>query len=222
MTPAILDHQLNGTDWDRLGNDDPDLSPHAIYPRGRRRRVGGGRRPRRRRLAGAGHGHRPAGPGGRRPTWPSARRPAGPARGDRRGHHRLDRRASARATPRRSSRRPAYPPTPCCTPARREDPQLAHLHHVVTVPHEGQPDRVDRADPHRAHPHATRARATSPPWASTPSTSCATCSATHPSGSPPSEPQERWAASRSAAGADRWTPRLSTSRWSSPAQGRSG
>lgn len=32
MTPAIVDHQLNGTSWDRLGNDDHELFPHAVYP----------------------------------------------------------------------------------------------------------------------------------------------------------------------------------------------
>ncbi|MDH4365823.1 MAG: CoA transferase, partial [Acidimicrobiia bacterium] len=32
MTPAILDHQLTGNPWDRLGNDDPDLCPHGVYP----------------------------------------------------------------------------------------------------------------------------------------------------------------------------------------------
>ncbi len=30
--PAILDHQVNGTAWDRLGNTDPDLFPHDAYP----------------------------------------------------------------------------------------------------------------------------------------------------------------------------------------------
>ena len=32
MTPAILDHQLTGNPWDRLGNDDPELCPHGVYP----------------------------------------------------------------------------------------------------------------------------------------------------------------------------------------------
>ncbi len=31
MTPALVDHQLNGTDWDRLGNDDPTMAPHGIF-----------------------------------------------------------------------------------------------------------------------------------------------------------------------------------------------
>ncbi|MCP4223063.1 MAG: CoA transferase [Actinomycetia bacterium] len=30
--PALLDHQLNGTSWDRLANTDPDLFPHDVYP----------------------------------------------------------------------------------------------------------------------------------------------------------------------------------------------
>jgi len=30
--PALLDQQINGTPWDREANDDPDLSPHGVYP----------------------------------------------------------------------------------------------------------------------------------------------------------------------------------------------
>ncbi len=30
-TPALLDHQLNGTSWDRLANDDPALFPHDAF-----------------------------------------------------------------------------------------------------------------------------------------------------------------------------------------------
>ncbi|MDH4074398.1 MAG: CoA transferase [Acidimicrobiia bacterium] len=29
--PAVLDHQVNGSPWDRLGNADDDMSPHAVY-----------------------------------------------------------------------------------------------------------------------------------------------------------------------------------------------
>lgn len=32
MLPAIVDHQLTGNPWDRLANDDPAMSPHAVYP----------------------------------------------------------------------------------------------------------------------------------------------------------------------------------------------
>jgi crotonobetainyl-CoA:carnitine CoA-transferase CaiB-like acyl-CoA transferase len=32
LTPALLDHHLNGTDVTRRGNDDLDMSPHAVYP----------------------------------------------------------------------------------------------------------------------------------------------------------------------------------------------
>ncbi|MEZ5411956.1 MAG: CoA transferase [Acidimicrobiales bacterium] len=32
MTPAILDHQITGNPWDRMGNDDPELCPHGVYP----------------------------------------------------------------------------------------------------------------------------------------------------------------------------------------------
>ncbi|MFT7598410.1 MAG: crotonobetainyl-CoA:carnitine CoA-transferase CaiB-like acyl-CoA transferase, partial [Acidimicrobiales bacterium] len=31
VTPALLDHQINGTVWDRLANTDPDMSPHGVY-----------------------------------------------------------------------------------------------------------------------------------------------------------------------------------------------
>ena len=30
--PAVLDHQLNATRWDRMANDDPALVPHGVYP----------------------------------------------------------------------------------------------------------------------------------------------------------------------------------------------
>ena len=30
--PALLDHQVNGTTWDRLGNGDPDQFPHDAFP----------------------------------------------------------------------------------------------------------------------------------------------------------------------------------------------
>jgi crotonobetainyl-CoA:carnitine CoA-transferase CaiB-like acyl-CoA transferase len=32
LAPAVIDHQLTGAPWDRLGNDDPDLFPHGIFP----------------------------------------------------------------------------------------------------------------------------------------------------------------------------------------------
>ncbi len=31
IMPALLDHQINGSSWDRLANDDPDLFPHDVY-----------------------------------------------------------------------------------------------------------------------------------------------------------------------------------------------
>ncbi|MDH4148751.1 MAG: CoA transferase, partial [Acidimicrobiia bacterium] len=31
MTPAIVDHQLNGARWDRMGNADLDMAPHGVY-----------------------------------------------------------------------------------------------------------------------------------------------------------------------------------------------
>src|SRR5262245_66658906 len=32
LTPALLDHQLNGRLPGPVGNDDPELSPHGVYP----------------------------------------------------------------------------------------------------------------------------------------------------------------------------------------------
>ncbi|MGF1599897.1 MAG: CaiB/BaiF CoA transferase family protein [Acidimicrobiales bacterium] len=29
--PALLDHQVNGTTWDRLANTDPEFTPHGVY-----------------------------------------------------------------------------------------------------------------------------------------------------------------------------------------------
>ena len=31
VMPALLDHQINGSTWDRLANTDPDLFPHDVY-----------------------------------------------------------------------------------------------------------------------------------------------------------------------------------------------
>lgn len=31
VMPAILDHQLNGTEWDRMANNDHEMSPHGAY-----------------------------------------------------------------------------------------------------------------------------------------------------------------------------------------------
>ena len=142
MTPAILDHQLNGTDWDRLGNDDPDLFPHAIY------RAAGDDEWVAVAVRDAADWQALATAIGR-PDWAADDRPGRSVDGRRArrdeidaGHRRLDRPASPgrsrggaaagrRARPRRAARRLAA-----------VDPQLEHLHHPVTVPHEGQPDRV--------------------------------------------------------------------------------
>jgi len=140
MTPAILDHQLNGTPWDRLGNDDPDLFPHAIYrSAGEDRWVAIAVRDDAdwRALAGA------IG----RPEW-----------GDDPGLVGADaRRARAAAIDSAieawtATRSPTEAETalqaigvPAHAVARtgtEEDPQLVHLRHHVTVPHAGHPDRI--------------------------------------------------------------------------------
>ena len=140
MTPAILDHQLNGTPWDRLGNDDPDLFPHAIYrSAGEDEWVAVAVRDDAdwRALATAiGHADWAADPG---LAGAEARR-ARAAEID------------AAITAWTAARSPAEAETelqavgvPAHAVARsgaEEDPQLAHLRHLVTVPHEGHPDRV--------------------------------------------------------------------------------
>jgi benzylsuccinate CoA-transferase BbsF subunit len=32
MLPAIVDHQLHGSRWDRMANTDPELCPHGVFP----------------------------------------------------------------------------------------------------------------------------------------------------------------------------------------------
>ena len=50
LAPALLDHAVNGHEWTRNGNADPEMAPHGVYPP-RRRAVGRRGLPRRRRLA---------------------------------------------------------------------------------------------------------------------------------------------------------------------------
>jgi crotonobetainyl-CoA:carnitine CoA-transferase CaiB-like acyl-CoA transferase len=139
MAPAIADHQLNGTTWDRLGNDDREMSPHGIYPAagddewvaiavrheadwqvlakeiGRGDLAGGeladvdARRARRAEIDAA------------ISAWTSARPPA-------------EAEAALQAL--------GVPAHAVVHAGSGSDPQLEHLGHVVTVRHHGQEDRI--------------------------------------------------------------------------------
>jgi len=140
MLPAIVDRQYNGTSWDRVGNDDPDMFPHAIYPSaGDNEWVAIAVRDTAewRALATA------IG----RPDWAVAEDLASVgARRARRGD--IDQAISdwtvARSPQEAEAvlqrvRVPAHAVLHAGSPPC---PQLEHLGHTVTVPHEGQPDRL--------------------------------------------------------------------------------
>jgi crotonobetainyl-CoA:carnitine CoA-transferase CaiB-like acyl-CoA transferase len=140
MAPAIVDHQLNGTAWDRLANDDPTMSPHGIYP-----------------AAGVDDWVAIAVRNER--DWQALATAIGRAdlggdsqlatvagRRDRRDE--IDAAITAWTTQRPPSVAeselqaltvPAHGVLHAQSP---EDPQLAHLDHVVSVSHQGRPDRL--------------------------------------------------------------------------------
>ena len=139
MTPALVDHQLNDTVWDRLGNEDPAMSPHGVYP-----------------AAGDNEWVAVAVRDDRdwqalcevigRPEWRAA--PNFSGMDQRRAHRQeIDAAISAWTSQRtpaqaetvlQAQRVPAHTVAHAGTP---EDEQLAHLGHVVNVSHLGQPDR---------------------------------------------------------------------------------
>ncbi|MGD9753739.1 MAG: CaiB/BaiF CoA transferase family protein [Acidimicrobiia bacterium] len=140
LAPAILDHQLTGAAWDRLGNDDPAMSPHGIYPSaGEDEWVAVAVRDDEdwralARLLG-------------RPEWGDAPDLRGAeARRARRAEideaiaawtrHRPPHDAEAAL---QAAGIPAHAVLHAGSPP---DPQLEHLDHTVTVPHRGQPDRL--------------------------------------------------------------------------------
>jgi len=139
LAPALADHQLTGTPWDRLGNDDAELYPHGVF-----------------RSAGADEWVAIAVRDDA--DWQALATVIG--RADWAGDEML------RGTEARRARRAAIDAAIAAWAAGRspaeaeaelqqagvpahavlhadapEDPQLAHLRHVVTVPHHGRPDR---------------------------------------------------------------------------------
>jgi crotonobetainyl-CoA:carnitine CoA-transferase CaiB-like acyl-CoA transferase len=140
MAPAILDHQLHGTNWDRLANDDPSMSPHGIYPaagddewvaiavrhaadwEALARTIGRADLADRAELADLDGRRRCGGEIDEAiSAWTAARSP-------------LDVEAALQA-----AGVPAHAVVHSGSP---EDPQLVHLGHVVNVPHEGQGERA--------------------------------------------------------------------------------
>ena len=140
MAPAIVDYQLNGTTWDRLANDDPTMSPHGIYP-----------------AAGVDDWVAIAVRNER--DWQSLATAIGRAdlggdsqlatmagRRDRRDE--IDAAITAWTTQRPPSvaeaelQALAVPAHGVLHAQSPEDPQLAHLDHVVSVSHQGRPDRL--------------------------------------------------------------------------------
>ncbi len=139
LAPALVDHQLNGTSWDRLGNDDPELFPHAVYPA-------------------AGDNEwvavavrnlddwRALATAIGRPDWAAD---AGFASADARRARRTEIDAAIGAwttarTPVDAETQLQLVGVPAHAVAHADgplDPQLEHLRHVVDVPHQGQPDR---------------------------------------------------------------------------------
>ena len=86
LSPGLLDVEVNGHEFESLGNGDPALAPHGVYPVAGDDRVGGGGGPGRSGLGGPGF---PAGPS--RSGRPHHGRAPGPAGRTRRPGGGLDR-----------------------------------------------------------------------------------------------------------------------------------
>jgi crotonobetainyl-CoA:carnitine CoA-transferase CaiB-like acyl-CoA transferase len=139
MLPAIVDAQRNGTTWDRLGNDDAELSPHAVYPSLGDDWVAVAVRDAAdwRALATA------IG----RPDW-AVDDALADVDGRRRRREEIDRvigEWTARRSPEEAEavlQRSGVPAHAVLHAGSPPCPQLEHLRHTVTVPHQGQPDRL--------------------------------------------------------------------------------
>ena len=140
MAPAILDHQINGTDWDRLGNADAGMSPHGIYPSaGEDEWVAVAVRNEQDWAA-------LCGVLGRDDWTSSADLASMDARLARSSE--IDEAISAWTAARTPQRAEAelqavgVPSHAVAHAGSPPDPQLEHLQHTVVLPHEGQDDRV--------------------------------------------------------------------------------
>ncbi|MPY95325.1 MAG: hypothetical protein GEV08_20410 [Acidimicrobiia bacterium] len=140
MAPAVVDHQLNGTVWDRLGNDDPAMSPHGIYPAdGADEWVAIAVRDGRDWQAlTAAIGRPDLGDDPGLATMPGRRSRSGEVDAALRAWTTRRSPADAEAAL-QAAGVPAHAVLHAGSP---EDPQLAHLDHVVTVAHHGQADRI--------------------------------------------------------------------------------
>ena len=140
MLPAIVDHQRNGTDWDRLGNDDPDLFPHAVYP------AAGDDEWVAVAVRDAGDWQALATVVGRPDLAADDHLRSVDGRRSRRDE--IDQAVAdwtSRVLPGEAEATLQQAGVPAHAVLHADSPpcpQLEHLHHTVTVPHEGQPDRV--------------------------------------------------------------------------------
>ncbi|MEA3218242.1 MAG: hypothetical protein QOJ19_4398, partial [Acidimicrobiia bacterium] len=156
MTPAIVDHQLNGIRWDRMGNDDLELFPHGVFPAaGEDEWVAVAVRDN-------DDWHALCGLIGQ-PAW-AADPSLATGEGRRARRAEIDDAIAAWTSKRppseaeRQLQAVGVPAHAVVHTSPEEDPQLVHAEHVVTVPHSGQPDRrIERtridllrtpADPH--------------------------------------------------------------------------
>jgi crotonobetainyl-CoA:carnitine CoA-transferase CaiB-like acyl-CoA transferase len=139
MAPAIVEHQLDGTRWDRRGNDDPAMFPHGIFPAaGDDEWVAVAVRDEADWWALAEVIGRPDLAADPQLALVPARRARGAE-------------IDAAVTAWTAARTPAdaeaalqaagVPAHAVLHAGSPEDPQLAHLRHVVSVPHRGQDDR---------------------------------------------------------------------------------
>jgi crotonobetainyl-CoA:carnitine CoA-transferase CaiB-like acyl-CoA transferase len=140
LLPALVDHQLTGPRWDRMGNDDVELSPHGVFPalgvdewvavavrdeadwRALCTTIGRADLAADAGLAAvAARRARRDEIDGAIAAWTASRPPQD-----------AESELQAAGVPAHAVLHADAPP----------DPQLEHLRHTVTVPHAGQPDRV--------------------------------------------------------------------------------
>ena len=187
LAPALLDHALNGRVPAPCGNDDPELSPHGVYPAaGADRWLGaGGARSRATGRRCARCSSAPTGP----PT-PRSRAPTRDARAAQRSTPRspLGRARASRTRPSASCRRAAFPLTRCstcpaCSPTRSS--ATAATSSTSRTRRSARSRSSRRASSCRAPRRACRRRRSAS--AATTGACSASCSASRPTRSPRSK-----------------------------------